>query len=232
MAPFFRMNPLPLLPPRRHALLRLTGLALLASACGGSTRAPENGAPPAGARAPAVAASIGGCRPAESGEELVTSDLNEDGRPEVCKYYRNIDDPQRPGQNKSALIRQDLDLNWDGRVDIKRTFDAEGTVVREEWDADYDGKVDIVRTFENGVIVRSEHDQNNDGRMEIVRHYTDGKLERKEVDTNGDGKTDRWEYYRGKVVDRVGVDKDYDGKVDSWAKARAPTPPSTPASSS
>lgn len=192
-------------------------------ACGGSTA--QSAPAPTGSASPAVvgrasqSAAIGGCTPPTSGEDIRTTDVNDDGLPEVCKYYRTVDDPERPGQRKSLLVRQDLDVNWDGKVDIKRVFSSEGVVTREEWDADYDGRVDEVRTFEEGKIVRSERDQDNDGRMEVVRFYAAGKLERKETDTNGDGKPDRWEYFKRREVDRVGIDKDFDGKPDSWAKA-------------
>lgn len=154
-------------------------------------------------------------------EDQRTADVDGDGRPEVLKYYKKIDDPERPGEKKTILVRQDIDLNWDGTIDIWRYFDGTGLVEREEWDTDFDGNIDDKRFFENGVLVRSERDRNNDGRADITRYYKEGKLERKESDTNGDGNIDRWEYYTGQVLDRVGVDKDHDGTVDTWAKADA-----------
>jgi hypothetical protein len=200
----------------------LPALALGAIACGGASQsAPPPDTAPASSVARSEPAPIGGCAAAGSGEELRTSDVDDDGRPEVCKYYRTIDDPERPGQQKSQLVRQDVDVNGDGKVDIKRLFDETGQATREEWDTDYDGRVDEVRLYEDGDIVRSERDQDNDGQMEVVRYYEEGKLERKETDTNGDGQTDRWEYFEGRVLDRVGVDEDHDGKVDSWAKAQS-----------
>lgn len=207
----------------RVPLLGGPSLLLVLTGCGGPNRtAPPPEAPAATARS--TARAIGGCGAPQSGEELRTTDVNGDGSPEVCKYYREVADPERPGQTRTLLVRQDLDLNWDGKVDITREFSPDGTVSKESWDADFDGRVDEVRTFEEGKIVRSERDQDNDGRFEVVRIYEDGKLERKETDTNGDGKPDRWEYFDGRVVDRVGVDRDFDGKPDSWTKA--PTQPS------
>lgn len=152
-------------------------------------------------------------------DDVRTSDIDQDGKPEVFKYYKTVSDPERPGEQKTILVRQDIDLTWDGRIDIWRYFDASGKVEREEWDTDYDGNIDETRFFENGVMVRSERDRNNDGRADMVRYYKDGKLDRKESDTNGDGQVDRWEYFTGRVLDRVGVDKDHDGSVDTWAKA-------------
>lgn len=202
----------------RPALLG-TPIILSMAACGGPSRAaPPPEAPAATARTTS-AVPIGGCQAPGSGEELRTTDTNGDGSPEVCKYYRDVADPERPGQNRTLLVRQDLDLNWDNKTDITREFGPDGNVVKESWDTDYDGRIDEVRTFEEGTIVRAERDQDNDGRFEIVRIYEDGKLVRKEIDSNGDGKPDRWEYFEGKTVDRVGIDRDFDGKPDSWTKA-------------
>ena len=63
-------------------------------------------------------------------------DVDGDGRPEVIKYYQEVDDPERPGEKKSALIRQDIDLNWDGKIDVCRKFSPAGLAVREEIEPD------------------------------------------------------------------------------------------------
>ncbi len=199
----------------------LSTLSLALVACGGkkesgSVKQPTTAAPANAANAPKVAqkGGVGGAT-----DDVRTSDLDNDGRPEVTKYYKTVDDPERPGQKKTILVRQDIDITWDGKVDIWRYFDESGMAEKEEWDTDYDGNIDETRYFEGGVIVRSERDRNNDGRPDVMRYYKEGKLERKETDTNGDGQVDRWEYFQGRILDRVGVDRDHDGTVDSWAKA-------------
>ena len=151
-------------------------------------------------------------------EDMRTSDLNNDGKPEVFKYYETIEDPKAPGQKKTILVRQDIDMTWDGKIDLWRYFDVDGNTEKEEWDTDFDGKVDETRFFAHGVLIRSECDRNNDGKPDVIRYYKDGKLERKESDTNEDGQVDRWEYFAGRVLERIGVDRDHDGKVDTWAK--------------
>jgi len=197
-----------------------------AAACSGS-RPPEAEAPaaPAGSRGAQTPTRrlVTICQGAPT-DDVRTSDLDENGVPETTKYYDEAPDPERPGQRKTVLVRQELDLTWDGKTDICRYFDASGQVTKEEWDLDYDGNVDEVRYYEEGTLVRSERDRNNDGRPEVYRYYADGELERKETDTNGNGQVDRWEYYDGRVLDRVGVDKDDDGAVDTWAKASTQKP--------
>jgi antitoxin component YwqK of YwqJK toxin-antitoxin module len=201
-------------------------LLALGAACSGSQTPEAESLPPAAGNAsePAPQRRLTSICAGEPSGEVRTTDLDEDGTPETTKYYDEIADPERPGQRKSILVRQELDLTWDGRTDICRYFDESGNVVKEEWDLDYDGHVDEVRYYEEGQIVRSERDRNNDGRAEVYRYYAGGKLERKETDTNGDGQIDRWEYYDGRILDRVGVDKDGDGAVDTWAKAATNSP--------
>lgn len=204
--------------------MKWTGALILASlvaACGGRTRAPAPADRPPTTATTTAPIPIGGCGAPTAGQELRTTDVDGNGRPEVCKYYADVDDPERPGQRKNVLVAQDLDVNWDGKVDISRKFGADGLVIEESWDADYDGNVDERRIFEKGIIVRAERDQDNDGRWDVVRFYEEGKLVRKETDTNRDGEPDRWEYFNGRTVERVGIDRDFDGTPDTWSKQSA-----------
>ncbi len=221
------MNVLPKLLP-----IGISVIALALTACSGAKPAEEPSASPAATPAGANPAAggktkglpkrqVAGGNQGGKTEDVRTSDTDGDGTPEVYKYYKTGADPERPGEQKTILVRQDIDVNWDGRIDIWRYFAQDGTVEKEEWDNDYDGKVDETRVFEAGVIVRAERDRNNDGTPDVTRYYKGGKLERKESDTNHDGKVDRWEYYTGRVLDRVGIDKDHDGSVDSWAKKKS-----------
>lgn len=202
----------------------LTFLALISFGIVGckSTQSAQN-APLGASKNADKPAVMNGCRPAAGSEELRTTDSNGDGLPEICKYYKSLPDPKRPGQTHIALMQQHLDVNWDGKIDIKRTFSVEGTTTREEWDADYDGNIDEVRLFEDGLISRSDQDLDNDGHVEVIRYYQQGKLERKESDTNQDGKTDRWEYFNGQTVERIGIDENYDGTIDRWKKFSSET---------
>jgi antitoxin component YwqK of YwqJK toxin-antitoxin module len=190
------------------------GLGVL-SGCAGTQGSVDSGE---SAASNEVKAAVPGGKDGKTAD-VRTTDVDNDGRPEVIKYYKMVDDPEKTGAQKRMLVRQDLDVTWDGRTDIWRYFDVGGKVTREEWDTDYDGNVDETRFFEGGVLVRSERDRNNDGKADVNRYYKDGVLERKESDTNGDGQVDRWEYYNGTALDRIGMDKDHDGTVDFWTKS-------------
>lgn len=156
-------------------------------------------------------------RPEPASEETVEKlDLNGDQRPDVWTY--TVKEKAADGTERARIVRKDLDINWDGKVDLTQYYDARENKVREEMDLDFDGKVDAVYYFERGVNVRREEDVNGDGRADVIKYYEKGKLVRKERDSNGDGKVDYWEYWVKDQVDRIGEDLDGDGIVDRWTQ--------------
>jgi antitoxin component YwqK of YwqJK toxin-antitoxin module len=156
-------------------------------------------------------------RQKRSGDEKVTEyDLNGDKKPDVWVYTKVFKGPD--GKDLERVVRKELDINWDGRVDISRTYDEKEQLSVEKLDLDFDGKVDQVNYFEKGVVVRKERDLTAAGKPSLWLFYERGKLVRKERDTNGDGKVDYWEYWENDQVDRIGEDLDGDGTVDKWTK--------------
>ena len=132
-------------------------------------------------------------RQKQAGNEKVTEfDLNKDKKSDVWTY--TVAGKSADGKDIDRLARKDLDINWDGKVDIGRTYDEKEQISRETLDLDFDGKVDEVIIYEKGLVVR------------------------KERDTNADGKVDYWEYWENNQVDRIGEDLDGDGNVDKWTK--------------
>ncbi len=156
-------------------------------------------------------------RQKQNGNEKVTEyDLNGDKKPDVWSYTVLTKGPD--GKEVDRLVRKELDLNWDGKVDISRTYDDREQIQREALDLDFDGKVDQVNYLEKGIVVRKERDLAAGGKPSLWLFYEKGKLVRKERDTNGDGKVDYWEYWEADQVDRIGEDLDGDGNVDRWTK--------------
>ncbi len=151
------------------------------------------------------------------GNEKVTEfDLNGDKRPDVWTF--TVPGKTPDGKDYDRISRKELDLNWDGKVDVARAYDEKEQIVKEALDLDFDGKIDQVNFYEKGVIVRKESDLSSSGKPSLWKFYEKGKLVRKERDTNGDGRVDYWEYWEGDQVDRVGEDLDGDGNVDKWTK--------------
>ena len=119
----------------------------------------------------------------------------------------------------SCCSRRDLDLNRDGKSDAYQFTRTEGTdtkVLRKEVDVNFDGRIDLVVFFERGNIVRKENDTNFDTKPDVWRFFDKGNESREERDSDYNGKVDYWEYFEGGKLDRAGTDKDGDGNVDEW----------------
>lgn len=160
-----------------------------------------------------------------SGEEHVSAyDLRRSGKPDVWVYTVTTQDAS--GRKVERRVRKEADLNGDGRVDIVDWYDADGQLVKETLDLDYDGKVDDTLYFEKGKRVRAEKDLDGDGRIDTWSYYdAKDKIVRKERDVKGTGRVDYWEYYENGEIDRIGEDLDGDGTVDRWIKG--PEAPAT-----
>jgi hypothetical protein len=147
-------------------------------------------------------------RPAPAAHEKVTEkDTNGDQKPDVWVF--TVDE---------RMVRKELDINWDGRVDLTTYYDAREEREREAMDLDFDGKVDSVYFYEKGINIRRERDLNGDGKPDVWIFYEKGRLARKERDSNGDSRVDYWEYWENNQVDRIGEDLDGDGNVDKWSR--------------
>lgn len=155
-----------------------------------------------------------------SGEKVTEHDLNRDGKTDVWSYAVAAKDAE--GKEVERLVRKELDINWDGRVDIRRHYGADEVIEREVLDLDFDGKVDQVNAYEKGVLLRKERDLNYDGKADQWVFFERGRIARKERDSNFDGKVDYWEYWEADQVDRVGEDLDGDGDVDRWTRNPGP----------
>lgn len=165
--------------------------------------------------------------PKPIGEETVKPfDLNNDGKPDVWTY--SVPAQRADGSRTTLMTRKELDINWDGKVDIVRHYDGQGRLAQETMDLDFDGRPDQETFYENGLLLRKERDTDFDGKVDLWLFVEDGKLAREERDTNQDGKADSWEQWQNGRVTRIGKDDDGDGKVDSWV----PAPEATPAPAS
>jgi hypothetical protein len=118
--------------------------------------------------APAVDQSV--CDP--RGKDVVTADVNGDGKPDLWKLYVHGE--------PSRLVCKRMDLNFDGVPDLVVYYDAAGEVAMETYDLDFDGKVDKWSYQRGGRLVLEDIDTNGDGQVDLRRHYKEGKLARVE----------------------------------------------------
>ncbi len=141
-------------------------------------------------------------------------DFDGSGSPEVVNYYRER------GEGSRLLVRKELDLNRDGKIDLVTHLDDKGEIEREQLDSDFDGSFEWTDHYEGGLRMSTEYDTDNNGTPNVFKYYEKdqaGKvyLDRKERDENGDGKIDVWEKFdaSGAVI-ITGRDTDGDGKMD------------------
>ncbi len=116
-------------------------------------------------------------------------DLDGDEDPEISNFYRER------GEEERLLVKKEIDLNRDGKVDVISHFDEQGRLLQEEMDGDYDGVFDWTDYYKGGVRVKSEYDTDFDGGPNVWKYYSsaDGGepiLKKMERDIDGDGTVD------------------------------------------
>ena len=189
---------------------RLTIIALIAllHCCASSTEVP---------RAAGMGSSLGSSTDA-SGAVTEKFDLSGDRVADLWKVYR-LGKKDKAGKPARRLVQKHMDLNWDGKVDVRQHFDATDNIFREEMDLDFDGVIDAVAFYTQGKLVKRQQDLTFDGRPDVFKFYQDGDLVRKERDSNNDGKVDTWEYFENGRIIRMGMDRDGDGKPEIFEDA-------------
>ena len=141
-------------------------------------------------------------------------DLDGDGRPDVFKHWRVVRQGGQVPAGTRLLARREVDLDFDGKVDMITEYDVQGRVALERLDLDFDGRFDAVDHYENGQLVLREMELGYDQRPKVWKYYENGQLVRKERDLRGEGRPQEWEYFDGGRLVRIGRDVDGDGKPE------------------
>jgi hypothetical protein len=174
-------------------------------------------------------------RDEKTGLTIIEIDINGDGRADVFKYVKPIEEDAQPSAEE--MLHKEMDLNSDGKIDVWTDYSEDGLKTKESFDLDFDGRVDMVDLYtvanEQAVLVKREIDFQFDERPDIWQSFSDGELYLIEKDTNNDGLPDYWEYWAPKqaCILRLGRDIDFltgaDGKPqpDEWPirRDRCPT---------
>jgi hypothetical protein len=144
------------------------------------------------------------------------ADINGDGRADMVRYFVEGKAGTEQASNKT-LIRAELDLNFDGKIDKKNFYNPDtGTLEKTELNWDFDDNVDMINFYDaDGKIEAQKIDRDFDGRFDVLKRYKIGLLYSRQIDSDSDGKMDLWEYFtkKGKVY-RIGKDLDGDGKPE------------------
>lgn len=149
-----------------------------------------------------------------SGKNVLSYDLNRDGRPDVWKMYKVED---QGGTSIEVLTCKQVDFDHDSRKDWVVGYTPKGSPAFEKADFDYDGKFDMSAIYDpkTGKRIEVERDSDFDGKYDIKEVYDRfGILNSIRRDRNGDGQPDYWEQYKDGTLIAILYDDDYDNKVD------------------
>ena len=162
----------------------------------------------------------------EDGLLLEEFDIDRDGVIDNWVFSQPLDEHAEPLTDltdyspltlpQTRLVRREIDLNFDGDIDLIKHYDYRGQLLREEVDSDFSGTFERTTHFTDGIVVRRELDLDENGVQEERRFYIHGKIFRVEMDEDQDGKTDYWQFYTDGVLTRAGHDRDGDGVIDEW----------------
>jgi hypothetical protein len=111
-----------------------------------------------------------------------------------------------------------IDVNNDGKPDIKRVYDGSVEVCRIT-DLNRDGKPDMFEYYDkSGQIRRREADYDDNGVVNAIEIFENGKLVRRELDTTNQGRIDTWDYFDPNTGNRIKRERDAtgDGRIDQW----------------
>jgi hypothetical protein len=120
--------------------------------------------------------------------------------------------------NESGHRVELVDVNNDGKPDIRRVYDGAHEVCRIS-DLNHDGKPDMFEYYDKtGQLRRREADYDDDAFVNSIEIYENGKLVRAEIDTTNQGKIDTWDTYDPNTGKRIKRERDAtgDGRVDQW----------------
>lgn len=149
-----------------------------------------------------------------TGKNVVTYDLNHDNRPDVWELYQSVDEG---GTKVEFMTCRQVDFDHDGRKDWVVAYNRKGNKLYEKADLDYDGKWDMSKVFDakTGIVAEIERDTDFDGKFDVKEIYDSaGSLISVQRDRNADGQPDVWEQYKDGVLIAILYDDDFDGKVD------------------
>ena len=109
---------------------------------------------------------------------------------------------------------QTVDANGDGTPDIRHHVSG-GKRTCSEIDMNFDGRVDVARFYAgDGSVKLEQHDFDFDGKLDEQAHFAGGALKTKELDTNYDGLIDTWLWCNGPFIERAERARRKAGKVD------------------
>ncbi len=158
-------------------------------------------------------------------------DMNRDGNVDLWKFYAYKKMSDTEGDGDLLIIRKEVDLNFDGRVDRIMYYNQKENLTHEEIDTNFDGVIDRIHYYDNGMIIRTEFYQKEKNRVMIdgennpevnpdfVRYFRQGVLTREETDEGCDGYRELITLFNAEGnIAQVGYDDNDDGVIERWVR--------------
>lgn len=190
------------------------GLSLLAVAALAGCKDKKGATTPSDANVDSGLATVDPTLCDTNGKNIVTYDLNHDGRPDVWRLYKVEDEG---GTKVEFLTCKQVDFDHLNKKDWVVAYNRKGSPLYERADFDYDGTWDMSAVYDTKTlsIAEVERDTDFDGKFDVKEIYdTAGALTSVRKDRNSDGKPDVWEQYKDTVLLAILYDDNFDGKVD------------------
>ena len=111
-------------------------------------------------------------------------------------------------------MRKEVDLNGDGKIDLKKYYDAKGNNTKDEMDLDFDGRIDRIVKYKNNRVYMVLLSSGFDGKFDIKQFFDKGKLVLIKRSTKKNGVFDEFQYFVDGRLVRIGWDKDGDGQPE------------------
>jgi len=143
------------------------------------------------------------------GMSVDKADLDGDGKPDAFIYYKTD-----PKTKIKTMVRKEVDLNNDGKIDLTKYFDAKGNQIKDEIDLDFDGKIDRVVTYRKNKVYMVLVASGFDGKFDMKEFFDKGQVVLIKRSTKKNGIFDEFQYFVDRRLVRIGWDKDGDGQPE------------------
>ena len=159
-------------------------------------------------------------------------DLNGDAQVDMWKFYKYHKTIDTEGLGELMIVRKELDLNFDGRVDRIMYYDAKEELTREEIDSNFDNHIDRIYHYDSGLLIKTEFyrkacnamliDEPTPGEQrapDLTRFFRKGIMTREEIDEKCTGHSTNVTIFNAEgAVTQTGEDLNGDGVIDIWTR--------------
>lgn len=159
-------------------------------------------------------------------------DINGDAQVDMWKFYRYHKTADTEGIGELMIIRKELDVNFDGRVDRIMYYNAKEELTREEIDSNFDNHIDRIYHYDSGLLIKTEFYRKLCNAMlidepmpggtrypDLIRYYRKGIMTREEIDEKCTGHSTNVTIFNAEgTVTQTGEDLNGDGIIDIWTR--------------